>query len=709
MNRIASILLPAALLSSAAMAETVSPEQALDKALSFYRHPAHARSQMASSGRSLTLAHTAQADGETYFYAFNNPAGGYVIVGGDDVARDVLAYSPSGTFRYDQLCPAMRWWLGQYQSQIHAAIVAERQGRTARRASTRAAESWAEIQPLLGNNEWHQAPPFNALIPGNDMTEMVIMQKMAGCVATAVAQVMHYWKYPERGMGRHAYSQDGQLLEADFAASTYQWNLMQEEYAPAYNATPEEDAVARLLSDVGIALNMQYGDALSAGSTTSEQTIPYALRTYFGYSKDMRILYRDQMEGLADGEWEKIVYGELAEGRPVIYSGGNPNYAVGHTFVCDGYKDGFFHINWGMVGMPNDAYYLLTSTDDTPALTPTTELEGIGTIVVGQYDCRHSIITGVEPDPQSEGYVYHVEPMVIPAEAPLHGTLHLEGKFHNPTSRDVEAMVAAIIIDDDHYFPEESEPYTTYQTVHFPAKQEVVVSFDIPTDSLIPGVNYLELFEITDVTAQEITKEDFLATTWLFYRGYTHVEGPDYAWLNLSEGAVTLCLPFSTALPDGVRAYTAESITADNRVVMKPASSIEAGICYLVTSDERPQEPFLLSGMKTTDETWSAGPVLRGNLSSEAQLYESACFVLDEVDGEDVFTRRNATYVFPQKGFIDGSLSDAEFLHIQFDDATGIQLLGEQSWGNLRFTPLGQPQREARGLIVEGRRVVFVK
>ena len=68
MNRIASILLPAALLSSAAMAETVSPEQALDKALSFYRHPAHARSQQTSSGRSLTLAHTAQADGETYFY-----------------------------------------------------------------------------------------------------------------------------------------------------------------------------------------------------------------------------------------------------------------------------------------------------------------------------------------------------------------------------------------------------------------------------------------------------------------------------------------------------------------------------------------------------------------------------------------------------------------------------------------------------------------
>lgn len=147
MNHKSLLLLPAALLSGVATADTVPPDQALGKARSFFQQSVRTRGQQ--SAQTLTLAHTAQADGETHFYVFNNPGGGYVIVGGDDVAQDVLAYSESGSFALDQLSPATRWWLGQYQSQIHSAIVAERQGAPAQSTGTRASD-WAEVKPLLG-------------------------------------------------------------------------------------------------------------------------------------------------------------------------------------------------------------------------------------------------------------------------------------------------------------------------------------------------------------------------------------------------------------------------------------------------------------------------------------------------------------------------------------------------------------------------------
>ena len=45
-------------------------------------------------------------------------------------------------------------------------------------------------------------------------------------------------------------------------------------------------------------------------------------------------------------EWEELIYNELSNRRPVIYNGYNSNLE-GHCFVCDGYKDGKFHFNWG--------------------------------------------------------------------------------------------------------------------------------------------------------------------------------------------------------------------------------------------------------------------------------------------------------------------------------------------------------------------------
>lgn len=695
MNHKPLLLLPAVLLSGAAMADTVTPEQALGKANRFFQQSVNTRGQ----AQSLTLAHTAQADGETYYYVFNNPAGGYVIVGGDDVAHDVLAYSESGTFDLDQLSPATRWWLGQYQNQIHSAIAAERQGMATRGAATRA-EDWAEVKPLLGGIAWDQEPPFNAYILDNRETKDPMLQYVTGCGATATAQVMRYWKYPERGRFSHAYRSKDQQLEANFAESVYEWDLMQEKYEATYSGTPEENAVAKLMSDVGIAFNMVYGRQYGRGSGAEEYATAYLLRTYFGYSKEMEFMYRDSLTNLPAGGWEEMIYSELAAQRPVIYGGG------GHCFVCDGYKDGFFHINWGWGGRGNAEYCLLTSTETTPALTP--HYEGAGSNSIGQYSGGECIIIGIQPDPQSEGFVYLAEPMGTPAEAP-YGPMHFEGKLYNPTNQDVSGKIMIALHDFNHIFAPGKDLYRNDTTMVLPAKQETVFSFDVPESAFIPGVTHSIKFSILEGSDPEIPIEKHVAKSpLLFSNEITHIEGPDHVLLDLSNGLCPICVPFDAELPHGVVAYTAERITADYQVVMKQAFSIEAGKCYLLGSVPTAQ-PILLAGMRTTDEVWSAGPVFTGNMSSEFQFYDGPSYVATLINGQPFLIRNTSpSGVPPYNILVNGSLSDAAYLYFNFE-ASGIEQVGDRSNGSgLRYNLMGQPAK-GEGLVIRNGRVVFEK
>ena len=242
-------LLIAAHVSTCAVAKSVSPEEALGKALRFMQPHSH-RSRGVSirpTTPHLTLTHTAAAGDETYYYVFNNADGGYVVVGGDDVAHDVLAYGESGTFDPDNMPAAMRWWLSLYEGQIHRAIQAERRQEAGTNAE---ASDRREIQPLLGKTEWFQDLPYSAYILNNvELAEADADEYYpTGCVATALAQVMRYWRYPQHGMASHSYRYRGNIFEADFSKADYKWDLMKDTYPFAYMGTPEEDAVAELMN-----------------------------------------------------------------------------------------------------------------------------------------------------------------------------------------------------------------------------------------------------------------------------------------------------------------------------------------------------------------------------------------------------------------------------------------------------------------------------
>lgn len=302
----------------------------------------------------LRLAETSEG-----YYAFTRGSdNGYVIVAADDrVSNNVLGYAFEGTFDPNTMPDAMRWWLGEYERQLS---YTETSTRTNRNRISAELPVYAPIAPLI-TSRWDQTDPYNLQCPiynGTTLPSYSGMQCLTGCVATAWAQIMYYHKWPVQGSGTHSYEWtfNGEYLgtlSADFSQSTYNWDAMTD----TYNSSSSEEsrnAVSQLMADVGIASNMNYSPLASGAiSLTSLQ----GLVEYFGYDVGAALIQRNYY-GLE--EWQDSIYASLAAGYPVYYGG--QNSSAGHAFVCDGYNNGYFHINWGWSGLSN-GYFLLTALD----------------------------------------------------------------------------------------------------------------------------------------------------------------------------------------------------------------------------------------------------------------------------------------------------------------------------------------------------------
>lgn len=390
------MLLP---LGTVALAQTVSQEDAASKAMHFIRQ---GQRVMGADSDQLSMAYKAQRGDETYYYVFNyGNQNGYVIVGGDEAAREILGYSENGSFDYNALPPQMQWWLEQYEGQISHAIRLVKAGEMtldkAQDGASQTKASKSNISPLLCEIEWNQSAPYNSQIPNlSGFTD--INAFVTGCVATAAAQIMKYHEWPDQGEGYYEYNLNytghGTLtFQADFANTTYDWANMLNTYSGSYSDV-EAQAVGTLMYHVGVAAHMSYSNSASGGSSSNTNKVGLGLAKYLRYNKAMTPLSRDYF---TDDDWESIVYNELYNNRPVLYGGcGTPEGGSGHEFVCDGYEDGRYHINWGWGGSHN-GYFLLTPTVSEKALTP--DGTGIGGGASGtSYVYKQDILIGIEPD-----------------------------------------------------------------------------------------------------------------------------------------------------------------------------------------------------------------------------------------------------------------------------------------------------------------------
>ena len=325
---------------------------------------------------SLRMAHkapmvkTARADNAAY-YVFTGNQGGYVIVAGDDRAPAVLGYSDNGTFDSQDIPEAMQYLLEGYTAQIEALGTYAKPAHPLTSASA--------IRPLV-TASWSQNSPYNTLLPMLNNGK----QAVAGCVATALAQVLYYWKQPARPTSAiPAYtSQTLQIYMPQLEPVDFNWTAMQDTYLSNDTESDGARAAAQLTlyCDQVMTMDFQYG---VSGAMTSR--IPNAISTYFGYKRNAHCEYR---ENFSTQGWTDLIYSELAQGRPVIYSGSKAS--SGHAFICDGYDgQGLFHINWGWDGMSNGYYLLNVLNPDAQGTGSASEAYGY---IYDQY-----IVCNIEP------------------------------------------------------------------------------------------------------------------------------------------------------------------------------------------------------------------------------------------------------------------------------------------------------------------------
>ena len=327
------------------MAQEISVYDAENRAIDFLSNQSQSakRAKGKTQSLSLSLAYTSQSEGKTCFYVFN--AGedeGFVIVGGDEAAREILGYCDHGSFDYETAPENFKWWLGEYTKQIaHAELSAEVSSSSSYSAPRRAKANKQRdsIGPLI-KTKWNQGYPYNSEIPVYSSDGQPFL---TGCVATSMAQVMNYWKYPEQGVGSHSWTWENNEFTANFGETTYDWEEMLFSYGDEYTDA-QAKAVGTLMYQAGVSVDMQYGTLESAAYF---ENIAQALVDYFKYEPYLRQINRTVF---IDEQWEDLVYNELKAGRPVLYSGSSPDES--HAFICDGYDSDneLFTINWGWGG-----------------------------------------------------------------------------------------------------------------------------------------------------------------------------------------------------------------------------------------------------------------------------------------------------------------------------------------------------------------------
>lgn len=351
-----------------------------------------AQSQAKSFGFGDKTQKSQASDQETAsYYVFPHGEGkGFTIVSGDDCLPEIVGYTDQGTYDEASLPESYKNFMKAYQEMVEAltkgdqATLRNLAEVKAYRSSVNSTHSKA-VSPLLGNIAWNQTKPFNNMCPIYDGKNRAV----TGCVATAMAQVMAYYKHPKQLLQdipeytRKWFGRDVAVPGISKSDGVYDWDNMLPFYSTAEGSYTKDqaNAVAKLMFHCGAAVQMGYGEMSGANLT------PAPLAKYFGYDADMMLDLSRSLYSLT--EWTQILDNELAAGRPVFYSGSSTS--GGHQFICDGSDgQGLYHINWGWGGY-QDGYF------DITILNPEKGGVGSGNAPDG-YNRSCSMLVGVAPD-----------------------------------------------------------------------------------------------------------------------------------------------------------------------------------------------------------------------------------------------------------------------------------------------------------------------
>ena len=402
---VTSVIAATGMFSLTGNAAIVGADAARSAANQFLKQKA-AHMLTAPSLNDIKLAHAEASSVEgNAFYVFNIKGGGWIIIAGDDRAKQVLAYGDQGNISMNDLPDNMKGYLNMLKGQIETA-----QAYTGKTVPVKAAKRSATIGPLLKTN-WGQGEPMNRQCPMNGSVRTSV-----GCAPLAMAQIMYYWKYPTQVDAVPGYSISWNQYMSELPATTFDYDLILDSYH-IYNPetggislgtyTDEEaNEVAKLSRYCGQACKARYGNSgtTGTGSYTYDQRDAFKL---FGFNEGMQLIgkdpafYCDNSNKYSIEEWVELINTELEAGRPIPY---HDTYE-GHAWVLDGIDvDGKVHMNWGFYGKFNGWWEIdalaFHPNDDDEVWDFSQGSNGGNEMIIGMFPYEGYVIPGDDPQPQ---------------------------------------------------------------------------------------------------------------------------------------------------------------------------------------------------------------------------------------------------------------------------------------------------------------------
>ena len=332
-------------------AETVDVEQAKTVAVNLFTE----RCDFDIDKISILDISTETFGKNNLFYIFNMIPAGFVIVSADDIATPIIGYSFEGQLQNDKIPTQLANKLEKYKSEIIEAIqqnilptenIRTQWGYYISDNGFIINRNFRSVSPLIQArfdqpNPWNAKCPVDQSGPGG--------RALVGCVAVSMAQVMHYWSYPDYGYGSHNYYHwDYGNISANFGDTHYDWSNIP-------NA-PATDDTQTILFHCGVAIDMGYGpDGSGAYVGWGNPSAMTAMDDHFLFDDDIHF---EEKDNYSDASWKELMQTELNEGRPTVYRGYDIESGGGHAWNIDGYQNDYFHCNWGWGGYANGYFYL---------------------------------------------------------------------------------------------------------------------------------------------------------------------------------------------------------------------------------------------------------------------------------------------------------------------------------------------------------------
>ncbi|MBO7120103.1 MAG: C10 family peptidase [Bacteroidaceae bacterium] len=343
-----------------ALAEPIGKRAALYTAKSYLLEKGKQINASQTPYRAAAQSTTGNQD-EAYYYVFNaGDDAGYVIVSGDDRVEPILGYVDHGSFDPDNIPVNMRTMLQMYSDEIKYVIDNDIQPGDPRIKGRNKVAGTRHSVPELLTTRWNQGHPYNLTCPQyydeGDTTLTLKSYPATGCTATAMAQTIAFYRYPNSlrknipSYTNTYTSKNGKVSKtltrpAIARGSVIDWDNMRDVYNcnDKHAHDIQDTAVANLMLYCGQSVKMGYGP--SSGANFDET--PFI--EYFGF--DSRA-YRAYRNNYSIDEWFELMYRDISAGFPVCYAGFSSG--GGHAFVIDGFDgDNLFHVNWGWGGGSN--------------------------------------------------------------------------------------------------------------------------------------------------------------------------------------------------------------------------------------------------------------------------------------------------------------------------------------------------------------------